>query len=77
MTAPAVPDYEAAFADAVRAFWSIKQSRQTASDAAGRQSGGTSGAVRAGKHMAPFEQLVRQAVLDTGLVPDPSPRDTV
>lgn len=77
MTAPSVPNYEAEFADAVRTFWSIKQAQQTASDAAGRQGGGTSGAVRAGKHMAPFEQLIRKVVLDTGLVPDPSLRDTV
>lgn len=77
MTAPSVPNCEAEFADAVRTFWSIKQAQQTASDAAGRQGGGTSGAVRAGKHMAPFEQLIRKVELDTGLVPDPSPRDTV
>lgn len=77
MTSPMVPDYEAEFADAVRAFWTIKESQQTASDAAGILGGGTSGAVRAGKHMGPFEQLIRKVVSDTGLVPDPSPRDTV
>jgi hypothetical protein len=77
VTAPAVPDYTADFAEAIRQFWSVKQAQQTASDAAGRLVGGTSGAVRAGKHMAPFEQLLRKVVLDTGITPDPSPSETV
>lgn len=77
MTPPAVPDYEADFAAAVRSFWDVKRAQQTASDVAGRQVGSTSGAVRAGKHMAPFEQLIHKVVLDTGIEPDPSPSDTV
>lgn len=77
MTAPVVPDYESDFAAAIRTFWTVKGLQQTKSDAAGRLVGGTSGAVRAGKHMAPFEQLIRKVVLDTGITPDPSPSDTV
>ncbi|MBS1848599.1 MAG: hypothetical protein JST73_10010, partial [Actinobacteria bacterium] len=77
MTALSMPDYESDFADAVRTFWSIRRSQQDASNAAGHGDGGTSGAVRAGKHMAPFEGLIRKVVLDTGLEPDPLPRDTV
>ena len=77
MTAPAVPDYTANFAAAIREFWTVKKAQQTASDAAGRLPGGTSGAVRAGKHMAPFEHLLRTVVLNTGITPDPSPSNTV
>ena len=70
---PVVPDYEEAFAAAISEFWEIKKTQQTAADLAGRQTGGTSGAVRAGKHMGPFERLVRQVVRDAGVVVDDGP----
>ena len=77
MSRPNVPDYEAEFAEAVRQFWSIKSSQQMASDTTGARGSGTSGSVRAGKHMAPFEALIRKVVSDTGLIPDPSASNTV
>jgi len=72
---PAVPDYEEAFAAAIGNFWAIKNSQQAAADRAGRSDGGTSGSVRAGKHMSPFEALIRQVVEDAGIEPDPAPSD--
>lgn len=77
MTSPVVPDYEQDFAAAIRSFWTVKRLQQSRSDAAGRLLGGTSGAVRAGKHMLPFERLIRKVVLDAGVEPDPSLTDTM
>ena len=74
---PAVPDYEAAFAAAIHDFWMIKTNQQAAADLAGTSDGGTSGSVRAGKHMSPFEALIRRVVQDAGVEPDPSPSDTM
>lgn len=61
---PVVPDYEEAFAAAIHDFWMIKTNQQAAADLAGTSDGGTSGSVRAGKHMSPFEALIRRVVLD-------------
>lgn len=72
---PAVPDYEEAFAAAIQHFWMIKNDQQAAAILAGRSDGGTSGSVRAGKHMSPFELLIRQVVEDAGIEPDPAPSD--
>jgi len=74
---PAVPDYEEAFAAAIHDFWMIKTNQQAAADLAGKSGGGTSGSVRAGKHMSPFEALIRRVVQDAGVEPDPSPSDTM
>lgn len=74
---PAVPDYEDAFAAAIEDFWMIKTNQQAAADLAGRGDGGTSGSVRAGKHMSPFEALIRKVVEDAGIEPDPAPSDTM
>ena len=74
---PAVPDYEEAFAAAIQDFWMIKNDQQAAANLAGRSDGGTSGSVRAGKHMSPFELLIRQVVEDAGIEPDPAPSDTL
>jgi len=74
---PAVPHYEEAFAAAIGNFWAIKNNQQAAADRAGRSDGGTSGSVRAGKHMSPFEALIRQVVKDAGIEPDPAPSDTM
>lgn len=75
MTTPAlsVPDYEQEFAAAVAAFWSIKRAQQAKSNAAGTGGGGTSGSVRGGKHMDPFEDLIRKVVADAGIQADPEP----
>lgn len=72
---PAVPDYEEAFAAAIQEFWTIKNDQQAAANLAGRSDGGTSGSVRAGKHMSPFESLIRRVVEDAGIEPDPAQRD--
>lgn len=77
MTGPTVPDYELHFADAVADFWAIKGSQQAKADKAGTSEGATHGAVRGGKHMAPFERLIRQVVEDAGIEPDPSVSDTM
>lgn len=74
---PAVPDYEDAFAGAIQDFWMIKTNQQEAADLAGRSDGGTSGSVRAGKHMSPFEALIRKVVEDAGIEPDAAPSDTM
>jgi len=74
---PAVPDYEEAFALAISEFWAVKRSQQAAADLVGHSAQSTSGAVRAGKHMVPFENLVRQVVIDAGVVVDQSPGETV
>jgi len=74
---PVVPDYEEAFASAIHDFWMIKSNQQEAADLAGTSDGGTSGSVRAGKHMSPFEALIRRVVEDAGVEPDPSPSDTM
>ena len=74
---PAVPDYEGAFATAIQDFWMIKMNQQATADRAGRSDGGTSGSVRAGKHMSPFEALIRQVVEDAGIQPDPAPGGTM
>ena len=74
---PAVPDYEGAFAAAVGDFWAIKTAQQAAHDRGGRSGEGTSGSVRAGKHMSPFEALIRKVVADAGIEPDPAPSDTL
>lgn len=73
---PTVPDYEEAFAAAIHDFWMIKTDQQAAADLVGRNLG-TSGAVRAGKHMLPFEALIRRVVEDAGIEPDPAPSDTM
>ena len=67
---PAVPDYEDAFAAAIQDFWMIKTNQQAAADIAGRGDGGTSGSVRASKHMSPFEALIRKVVEDAGIEPE-------
>ncbi|WP_420639200.1 PaeR7I family type II restriction endonuclease [Candidatus Poriferisocius sp.] len=72
-----VPDYESAFAAAIRDFWNIKARQQSAADLVGRTDKGTSGSVRAGKHMSPFEALIRRVVKDAGIDPDPAPSDTM
>ncbi|MCU1400511.1 MAG: paeR7IR [Acidimicrobiales bacterium] len=72
-----IPDYETDFATAISEFWRIKSSQQAAANLAGTSEHATSGAVRAGKHMVPFENLVRQVVIDAGVVVDPAPGDTV
>lgn len=77
MTGPAIPDYEDAFALAVTQFWAIKGNQQAKADLAGTSAGATSGAVRAGKHMAPFEGLIRQVVADAGVEVDDAPGGTV
>lgn len=77
MPAPVVPDYEQAFAQAIADFWLIKTDQQAAADLLGTSTGATHGAVRAGKHMAPFEALIRQVVQDAGVVVDPEPSDTI
>ncbi len=77
MTLPTVPDYEADFAAAVNDFWRIKSSQQAASEEAGTDDGSTSGSVRAGKHMDPFEALVRKVVQDAGITVDDSPGDKI
>lgn len=77
MVTPVVPDYEDAFAAAVAEFWSIKSEQQAASDRSRKSAEGTSGSVRAGKHMAPFEDLILQVVRDAGIEPDPQPGDKV
>ena len=74
---PAVPDYEEAFADAIQDFWMVKNNQQAAANLAGRSDGGTSGSVRAGKHMASFELLIRQVVEDAGIEPDSASSDTL
>ena len=74
---PAVPDYEEAFAHAIQDFWMVKNHQQAAANLAGRSDGGTSGSVRAGKHMASFELLIRQVVEDAGIEPDSAPSDTL
>jgi len=68
-----MPDYEGPFASAVADFWSIKRSQQAAADARGTSADSTSGSVRGGAHMAPFEALIRSVVADAGIVPDPMP----
>lgn len=70
-----VPDYEADFALAIGQFWAIKTSQQAAADLVGKLVGGTSGSVRAGLHMAPFEALVRKVVRDAGIVTDVQPSE--
>ncbi len=77
MAVQSLPDYESAFADAIAGFWAIKGRQQAASDRSGRGDGGTSGSVRAGKHMDPFECLIREIVTDAGITPDPPPADTI
>jgi hypothetical protein len=72
----AIPDYEEAFAAAIHDFWMIKTDQKANADRLGRNLG-TSGAVRAGKHMAPFEVLIRKVIEDAGIEPDPARRDTV
>ncbi|MFV0260735.1 MAG: PaeR7I family type II restriction endonuclease [Acidimicrobiales bacterium] len=74
---PAIPDYEDAFGAAVQDFWTIKTKQQAAADLVGRSDRGTSGSVRAGKHMSPFEALIRRVVEDAGIDPDPAQSDTV
>lgn len=70
-----VPDYEADFAVAIDQFWAIKTSQQAAADLVGKLVGGTSGSVRAGLHMAPFEALVRKVVRDAGITTDDQPSE--
>ena len=77
MTVPGVPDYEAEFARAIAQFWAIKTNQQAAADQAGTSAGATHGAVRAGKHMAPFEELVRQVVRDAGVTVDVEQAETI
>lgn len=77
MSALAVPDYEPAFARAMAEFWTIKTNQQQAADQAGTSAGATSGSVRAAKHMAPFEDLIRQVVSDAGVMVDLEPSETV
>lgn len=77
MTGQVVPDYEPAFALAIEQFWAIKTNQQTAADVAGTSTGATHGSVRAGKHMASFEALIRQIVADAGIEVDPEPGDPV
>lgn len=72
-----VRDYEKDFASAIGGFWAIKAAQQSTADLAGKTDTGTSGSVRAGKHMAPFEALVRQIVSDAGIEVDPLKGDTV
>lgn len=74
---PVIPDYEDAFAQGITDFWSIKTNQQAAADVLGTSTGATHGAVRAGKHMAPFEALIRQVVRDAGVIVDPEPSDTI
>jgi len=76
MTIPAVPNYEEEFAVAIKQFWAIKSQQQQKADQAGTAEG-TSGSVRGGKHMDPFEQLIRKVVVDAGVVPDESPADKI
>jgi len=73
---PSVPDYEPAFKVAINEFWAIKGSQQAKADGAGSAEG-TSGSVRAGKHMDPFEDLIRQVVTDAGVVPDEPPGEKI
>lgn len=77
MAVPALPDYEADFAEAIARFWAIRTDQQAAADALGTSAGTTSGAVRAGKHMAPFEALLRKVVADAGIEVDPEVADRV
>jgi len=77
VTVPGVPDYEAEFARAIAQFWAIKTNQQAAADQAGTSAGATHGAVRAGKHMAPFEELVRQVVRDAGVTVDVEQAETI
>jgi hypothetical protein len=72
-----VADYEADFARAIAQFWAIKSTQQAAADLAGRLVGGTSGSVRAGGHMAPFEALIRKVVADAGIEVDEPPGNPV
>lgn len=72
-----LPDYSDAFAAAVSEFWAIKSSQQSAADQVGKSGAGTSGSVRAGKHMTPFEELIQQVVRDAGIIVDPPAGDTV
>ena len=77
MTAgPSVPDYEPAFKAAIDGFWAIKGSQQAKASDTG-SADGTSGSVRAGKHMEPFEELIRQVVTDAGLTPDEAAGDKI
>lgn len=71
-----IPSYDAEFAAAIQQFWEIKAAQQTKANTTGSAEG-TSGAVRGGKHMAPFEDLIRQVVVDAGIRADASPRDKV
>ena len=64
MTTPT--DYNPAFADAIRTFWTTKTRQQDAAEAAGT-SEGTRGSVTAGRHMSGFEDLVRRVVSDAGV----------
>lgn len=77
MTGQVVPNYEPAFALAIEQFWAIKTNQQAAADVAGTSTGATHGSVRAGKHMASFEALIRQIVADAGIEVDPEPGDPV
>ena len=65
-----IPDYSTDFAEAIRAFWQVKQDQQGRADAAGTSAGSNSGGVRGGKHMSPFESLIRKVVADSGVVCD-------
>jgi len=73
MTDDAIPDYSPDFAHAMNEFWRVKGSQQTRADQAGTSAGSNSGGVRGGKHMQPFEDLVRKVVADSGIVCDPAP----
>jgi hypothetical protein len=67
-----VPDYSDQFADAIRGYWQTKANQKAAST-----SEGTSKDVRAGKHMDPFEDLIRKVVEDAGIELDPQPETKI
>jgi type II restriction enzyme len=61
------PDYEPAFAQAVRDFWGVRTSQTAKQVQSGKLDAGTRNAVTGGKHLDAIAQLIGRVMVDAGL----------
>lgn len=67
MTTIEVPDYEAAFAEAIAQFWQVRNDQASRQVESGRLDAGTRGAVTGGKHLHPVADLIARVLTDAGM----------
>lgn len=65
-----LPDYEPMMAEAVRAFWGVRDRQAAAQRERGAIDAGTRGAVTGGQHLGPIEALLRRVLEDAGVSPE-------